>query len=151
MTAINQLSELANLSAGDLMVVFSTSNGDTRKVPLSTLLDFIAANQAVQPDKVTQYAAPSATGFSVQISDGADSIWLQLKPMGTYADGTIVLPTLANCIDKQEVLVNCTRAVSALTINGNGASVVGVPTILAANEFFRLRFDAITETWYRVG
>jgi hypothetical protein len=32
-----------------------------------------------------------------------------------------------------------------------GATVVGAPTSLAANDFFLLRFDAVTGTWYRVG
>ena len=39
-----------------------------------------------------------------------------------------------------------------LTINGNGATAVtGAPTALAANAFFRLRFDRATSSWYRVG
>jgi len=49
------------------------------------------------------------------------------------------------------VLVNCTQAVTTLTINGNGATVTGAPTTLAANAFFRLRFEAVAGVWYRVG
>jgi hypothetical protein len=76
---------------------------------------------------------------------------LILLPTGAFAAGTLVLPLLANCVDKQEVLVNCTQAVSSLTINGNGATVTGAPTSLSTNGFFRLRFDGLAKVWYRVG
>jgi hypothetical protein len=62
-----------------------------------------------------------------------------------------VLPLLANCVDKQEILVNCTQAITTLTVNGNGATVTGAPTTLSANGFFRLRFDGLANVWYRVG
>lgn len=115
------------------------------------LLAYIQANISAGDNKITQYAAPSATGFSVSITDGDDSIWLILTPGAGYAAGTIVLPALANCVDKQEILVNCTQAVTTLTITGNGATVTGAPTTLAANAFFTLRFDAVVDVWYRVG
>jgi hypothetical protein len=54
-------------------------------------------------------------------------------------------------LDKQEILVNTTQAITALTINANGATIVGAPTTLAAGGFFRLRFDGVLDTWYRVG
>jgi hypothetical protein len=47
--------------------------------------------------------------------------------------------------------VNTTQAVTALTVAGNGATVNGAPTTLAANGFFRIRFDAVLDVWYRVG
>ena len=121
------------------------------RVSMSDLLAYIQANISAGDNKITQYSAPSATGFSVSITDGSNSIWLVLTPVAGYADGTIVLPALANCVDKQEVLVNCTQIVTALTISGNGATVTGAPTTLAANAFFTLRFEDVTNTWYRVG
>ena len=102
----------------------------------------------------TQYAAPSASGFSVTIAPttAGDNVHLILTPTAGYAAGTIVLPPVANVIDKQEVLVNCTQQVTALTINGNGAvAVTGEPTSLGADDFFRLKYDATVQTWYRVG
>jgi hypothetical protein len=53
--------------------------------------------------------------------------------------------------DRQELLVNCTQAVTTLAVSGNGATVTGAPTTLAANAFFRLRFDQASSVWYRVG
>ena len=37
------------------------------------------------------------------------------------------------------------------TVAGNGSTVNGAPTTLAANSFFRLRFDGVFKAWYRVG
>ena len=160
MTQINQLSAVSSVSAGDQTVIFSTNNGDTRRVPMSVLLAYIQANLTIGSfaDYVSQYSAPSApsaTGFSVTVTDGKDdntNVHLILTPVADYAAGTIVLPPVASVVDKQEVLVNCTHAVTALTVDGNGATAVtGAPTALAANDFFRLKYDAPTKTWYRVG
>lgn len=151
MPTINQLSTTDSLSSGDLFPVYVSGDGDARKVSAGNLRDFVLANASVTDDKITQYAAPSATGFSVSVLNGPDSIWLILAPTGAFAAGTLVLPAVANCVDKQELLVNCTQAVTTLTVNGNGATVTGAPTTLAANGFFRLRFDALADVWYRVG
>lgn len=151
MPEINRLNAVDSLSDGDLLPVYLSSNGDARKASLSVLLAYLSGKLTASDDKLSQYAAPSATGFTVNINDDSDSVWLILTPTGTFAAGTIKLPTSTNCRDRQEILVNCTQAITALTINGNGATVTGAPTTLAANAFFRLRFDAVTSTWYRVG
>jgi hypothetical protein len=151
MPTINQLSAVSELSAGDLVAIFSTNNGDARKASLSVLASFIQSQITAADNKLTQYSAPSATGFTVNVEDGSDSVWLILTPVAGYATGTIKLPAVANAVDKQEVLINCTQLVTSLTVDGNGATVTGEPATLVANDFFRLRFDGVTETWYRVG
>ena len=151
MPQINQLASVDQISPGDQVPIFATNQGDARKASMSLLKTFFQEGATAADDKITQYAAPSATGFSVQVNNDADSVWLVLTPTAGFAAGTIVLPAVANCVDRQEVLVNCTQAVTTLTVSGNGATVTGAPTTLAANGFFRLRFDTITDTWYRVG
>ena len=151
MPTINQLNAVDSLSASDLVPVYSSNNGDARKASLSVIAAYVQSTITVADDKVTQYAAPSATAFTVQVNDDNQNVWLVLTPTGGFAAGTIKLPSLANTIDRQEVLVNCTQIVTTLTINGNGANVTGAPTTLAANAFFTLRFEAVTSTWYRVG
>jgi hypothetical protein len=147
MTNINQLSSLDTIQLGDLLAVWSTNNGDTRKASMSLLLSFMQANLTLPGSLTTQYAAPSATGFSVTVALG--DTWLLLTPTGTFAAGTIVLPTSA--ADKSEVSVNCTQIVTALTVSAGGTTVTGAPTTLAAaNAFFTMRFDAATNAWYRV-
>ncbi len=151
MPQINQLASVDQVQPGDQVPIYSSNNGDARKASLSLLKTFFQEGITAADDKITQYAAPSATGFSVQVNNDSDSIWLVLTPTAGFAAGTLVLPALGNCADRQEILVNCTQVVAALTVSGNGATVTGAPTSLAANGFFRLRFDDVTNTWYRVG
>lgn len=151
MPQINQLSSVSEVQAGDQIPVYSQNNGDARKASLSLLKQFFQQGITAADDKITQYAAPSATGFSVQVNDDSDSVWLILTPTAGFANGELVLPALDKAADRQEILVNCTQSVTTLAIDGNGATVTGAPTALTANEFFRLRFDAVLSTWYRVG
>jgi len=155
MPSINQLTRTDTVSAGDLVPVFSTDNGDARAAAMSVILAYITANLTATFDEyVTQYSSPNATGFNVAVTDGASNntnVHLILTPLAGYAAGTITLPAKASCVDKQEVLVNCTQSVTTFTVAGNGATVNGAPTTLAANAFFRLKYDTISSSWYRVG
>jgi hypothetical protein len=151
MTTINQLSAVDAVVSSDQVPIYSSTNGDARKASMSVIKDYVLSDATVADDKVTQYAAPAATGFTVTVNNSSDSVWLILTPLAGYAAGTITLPAVANCVDRQEVLVNTTQAVTTLTVSGNGATVIGAPTTLAANAFFRLRFDDVLNTWYRVG
>lgn len=152
MTTINQLSAVDAVVSSDQVPIYSSGQGDARKASMSVIKSFVLSGATTSDDKVTQYAAPTATGFSVTILDSSGtSVWLILTPLAGYAAGTLVLPAVANCVDRQEILVNCTQSVATLTINANGATVIGAPTTLAANAFFRLRFDDVLNTWYRVG
>lgn len=150
MPTINQLTAVDTVSGGDQVPIYAPNQGDARKASMTTIREFMQEG-LVTSGFVSQYAAPSATGFSVQITDGSDNIWLILTPVAGYAAGAIVLPALANCTDGQELLVNCTQSVGTLTVSGNGATVTGAPTSLAANGFFRLKFDDVANVWYRVG
>lgn len=151
---ISQLSSVDDLTASDLLAVWVAANSDTRKASLSTLLTFLQANLTAPGDDMTQYFAPAATGFSVTVTPSTDgeNVYLLMTPVAGYAAGTIVLPPVANCVDGQQVLVSTTQAVTTLTVSGNGATAVnGAPATMAANAFFRLRFDGVFQSWYRVG
>lgn len=134
-------------------------NGQDYRILSSSVLEYMQDN-LVFPSIAgggqfeTQYAAPSSSGFSVTIAPTTqgDNVHLILTPTAGYAAGTIVLPDVAEVADKQEVLVNCTQQVTALTVDGNGAvAVTGEPASLGADDFFRLKYDIITQTWFRVG
>jgi len=149
MATINQLNAADQLSGSDLLPLYSQANGDARKISLTNLLNWLETQQiATQDNKITQYAAP-LTGATVLLRDDQNSVWLILTPAGTIAALTLKLPLVSNCIDRQEILVNSTKVVTALTIDGNGSSVIGAP--IALNGFFRLRWYAVMKTWYRVG
>ena len=145
MANINQLSSTSTLESGDLIVIWSSNNGDSRKASLTLLTDYLQTALTQPGSLTTQYTAPSATGFSVTVSAG--DTWLLLTPTGAFAAGTIVLPTSVD--DKAEVSINSTQAISTLTVSA-AATVTGAPTTLAQNGFFTMRYDAVTAAWYRV-
>lgn len=155
MSTINQLSAVTQLSVSDLIPIFSTQNGDARKASIGALAAAIQALLTAPANSMaTQYFAPNATGFAVTISplENGENVYLLMTPTADFAAGTITLPPLANCADGQEVLVSSTHAVTTLTVAGNGATAVnGAPTALTANGFFRLRYDGVSQSWYRIG
>jgi len=146
MANINQLSTISTLQGGDLIPVWSTNNGDSRKASMTALAAYMQSALTLPGALATQYSAPSTTGFSVTISSG--DTWLVLTPTGTLSSGAIVLPTGAT--DKSIVSVNCTQIVTSLSVT-SGNTVTGAPTALAVNDFFTMRYDAATAAWYRVG
>lgn len=153
MTTINQLASVDKLSASDLVAIFSTQNGDARKASITVLAAAVQALMTAPGNLQTQYFAPNATGYNVLVApvqNGA-SVWLLMTPTVDFAAGTITLPALATVQDGQEVLVSSTHAVTALTVAGNGAVAVnGAPTSLVANDRFRLRYDGVSQSWYRI-
>ena len=149
--AIERLNQGA-ITAGAQVPFYDAANGGDARTSVTALAALLSTLLGTASLQLTQYAAPNATGFSVTVApqtNGA-SVWLLLTPLAGYAAGTIVLPAVALCQHGQELLVNTTQAVTTLTVSGNGATVNGAPTTLAANAFFRLKFDAVLGAWYRV-
>jgi hypothetical protein len=146
------LSQTTTISSSDWITLYKNDQGDFRGISFT---DLTAALQAAltlgRAEAVSQYAAPSTDPFTVAITDGDDDIHLMLTPTLGVANATITLPSVANVRDKQLVIVNCTQAIAALTVNGNGAlAVTGEPAAMLANEFFTLCYDLPTSTWYRI-
>ena len=149
-----QLTRTDMVNAGDLFVIYKTNAGDYRGIATQTLLDYLNANLTFPSGFATQYESPTASGFNIQIIDGDTSntnTHLILTPTGAFAAGTLTLPVVGSADDKQEFLFNSTQAITALTVAGGLASVIGAPTTIAANDFFRLKYDGVTNVWYRVG
>lgn len=150
--AIQNLTAATQVTTSDFIAIFSQQMGCDAKASMSVFLTWLET-QFPTTGLVTQYASPNATGFVVNVSaagDGAgQSVWLLITPLAGYASGAILLPPVAICFDQQELEVTCTQAVTALTVSGNGAVVNGAPTTLAANGIFKLRFDAVNQSWYR--
>lgn len=151
MATIDQLTAVDSVVSNDLVPIYSSSNGDARKASMTVISAYIKSLLSVNDNKTTQYSAPSATSFTVAVTNSSSSTWLVLTPTAGFAAGTITMPDVSVCTDKQELLVNCTQSITTLTINANGATVTGAPTTLAANAYFRLRYDLATKVWYRVG
>lgn len=155
MADINQLSSTDTLSAGDLLPVWKTNNGDTRKAAMSVLQAYMQNNLTFptatgQAQFVVQYASPVATGFTVTLPSNSNNQWLILSPTGAFAAGTITFPPIASLADNQEIIITSTQAITALTISGNGATVIGAPATVAQNGSYRFKYNLLGTAWYRL-
>lgn len=148
MTDLSKITRQDSFGSSDNVLVYSSSANDARLIPYT---DFVAALASTTNSNITQYSSPSSTGFSVAINDSYQNVWLILQPTGTLATGTLVLPSSVNVIDNQEIIVNSTNQVTTLTISGNGSTVTGAPSTIAANGYFKLKYNSTLTTWYRVG
>ena len=151
MSSINRMPTVAVVTGSDLVALFAASTSTDSAATLTVILTWLQGQLSSAGGYLTQYSAPNATGFSVTVAPvvTGGSVWLLLTPVAGYAAGTVVMP--ASPVDKQEVMVSCTQAVTTLTVSGNGSTVNGAPTTLAANGFFRLRYDGVFKAFYRVG
>lgn len=148
MPTINQLTAVDTVTASDLIPIWSSTVGDARKASAATLKTYLTGGVSVNDGLITQTASPAATAFNISVT--VAGTWLILTPVAVYATGTITLPFYSGVQGGQIVQVNCSQAVTALTVAGNGASVIGAPTALTANSFFTMRYRADTQAWYRV-
>jgi hypothetical protein len=152
MTDINQLSSTDTLTAGDLLPIWRANNSDTRKTSLTALQSFMQTNLTFSAGQfVVQYAAPAATSFTVALLANTNNQWLILTPLAAYAAGTITFPLLSTVADNQEILIFSTQAVTALTLSGNGATIVGAPAGISQNGALRFKFNSLASTWYVIG
>lgn len=153
MPTIDQLSQASSIGDADELALFSKANGDTRKVTAPQLADYLLQAIEGAPDETIYSLTTDGNSFTVAVlpATPGGSAWAIITLSIPAPAGTIFLPGIDDRAHGQEVLVTCTQAVAALTINGSGAAVAGAPASLAANGFFRMRFDSISSTWYRIG
>lgn len=150
MPYINQLPLLNQVSPGDQIPVFTPNNGDSRRLPIGALLQFFQQTFA-SPTLATNIFTPG-TGFNVAVpTPVAQQQWMLIQPAATLADGTITLPLNTQTPDGTEVLVTTTQQITAFTLAPNGAAqLYGVPTTLAAEDKFRVRYVQATNSWYAI-
>jgi hypothetical protein len=140
MPTINQLSGISQVSGGDLLPVYVSNNGDARKISISQLLQYFQQTFA-SPTMATSIFTPG-TGFNVAVpTPVSQQQWMLIQPAGTLAAGTVTLPLNTQTPDGTEILVTTTQQITAFTLAANGAAqLYGVPTTLAAQDNFRVRF-----------
>lgn len=148
--------KITDPQSNDLVMMWDNSRSGWSVCAWSDLFSLIQENlelpDAGIQEPLSQYSAPSATGFDIVVNDSNVDVHLIITPSGTFADGNIILPATGNVRDKQILIVNSTQEVTALTIDGNGAAGVhGAPTTLSANGYFTLKYDATVNAWYRIG
>lgn len=147
-----RLNTTDTLEAGDQVVLFRTKNGDYRAIPVDELINLITEKLAISeyiPPHV-QHFNPNGN-FSIEVENYPEGTYLYLNPLAGIETGEIKLPSLADVTDKQELSVTCSQQINNFTVTGNGSAVIGAPNALNATGFFKLRFDKLSGTWYRVG
>lgn len=150
MPTINQLPLLNTVSTGDQIPVYTPNNGDARRMPINALLQLFQ-QQFAAPTLSTQFATPG-TGFNVAVQTPvSQQQWLLIQPAGTLAAGTVTLPLNTQTPDGTEVLITTTQQITSFTLALNGAAAAyGAPSTLSAEDFFRVRYYANTNSWYRI-
>lgn len=155
MPTIGQLNQVSGLQPSDIIPLFVGMSQSTRRATLAQLMEFIneqlTANQSFE---TTQYAAPGANGFLVQViqpNTGNADVRLIINPLTDFAAGTIQLPIFTTALDGQSVTITTTKSIAALTIDLNGASAgFGMPPSLGANDSLKVTYDAPSASWYMV-
>jgi len=92
------------------------------------------------------YQTPS-TGFSITVGNNVER--LLLNPSGTLATGTIDMPAVP--VDRQRCRIASAQTITTLTMSGNGNTLTGALTTIAANGFAEWEYIASATTWFRVG
>lgn len=153
MTTINQLSQASALSDSDKLPVWQANQGDSRSISLLQVAAYVQASIEGDTDQTVYSINTSGSTFTAAILPASvgGSVWGQFSLSGAASAGTIILPGIDDRANGQEVLLTITQAVAALTVSGNGATVRGAPNSLSADGFFKLRFDSISTTWFRIG
>lgn len=153
MPTLSSLSRVDMIRDTDEVILYSPSQGDTRKASMPQVAAYVQAKTEGDPDE-TIYSVVSSGGAltvaALPVVAGA-GVWVQLNPASNVPSITIALPGVGDRAQDQEVLVTSTKTLASIAINGNGAVVRGAPTTLSADGFFTLRFDSLSTTWYRVG
>ena len=136
----------------DSVVLWSANNQDFRGVPVDLLIDKIQASikKVDYPPINIQHFNPNAD-FTLDIENHEVGTYLILNPSVSITTGSIKLPERYSVSDGQVLLVACAQQVNNLSVDGNNALVIGAPNALEANGFFKLKYDKLSNTWYRVG
>jgi hypothetical protein len=150
MPYINQLPLLMVASPGDQIPVYTPNNGDARRLPIGSLLQFFQENFASPTLSVNLYVP--GTGFNITApTPVSQQQWVLLQPAGALASGTVTLPLNTGVPDGTELLITTTQTITAFTIALNGAAAIyGNVSTLTAGSAVRYRFYQSTNSWYNI-
>jgi hypothetical protein len=150
MPYINQLPLLMVASPGDQIPVYTPNNGDARRLPIGSLLQFFQENFASPTLSVNLYVP--GTGFNITApTPVSQQQWILLQPAGALAYGTVTLPLNTGVPDGTELLITTTQTITAFTIALNGAAAIyGNVSTLTAGAAVRYRFYQSTNSWYNI-
>lgn len=99
-------------------------------------------------DDFVEDSQTPTTGFSITLTQNGNNHWLILTPAAALASGTITLVATAQAVDLQEVMITTTKQISSVTIAGNGGTVYGAPSVLAAESTYKAKYLASSSSWF---
>jgi hypothetical protein len=142
---------LLNDTVTDSTVFAGNESGQDYKYQAQSLVDYFNSKITETDTFQTQLAIPVNLG-STTIGAAGVSSWLIMNPAGTIATYAVTFPTVLTLVDNQEILITTTQEITSFSLFAPGASTVyGAPTTLAANAFFKMKYNQSTNCWYRVG
>ena len=142
-----------SLTAGDQVVIFRGNSTDYRVVPFDVLKDEILKDvptPTTAQTPIVQHYNPNGD-FTLIVENHAAGTYLVLNPSIGITTGAITLPSHDLVVDQQEILFSCTQQITNFSVNSGGAIVIGAPNAISATAFFKLKYDKLSDTWYRVG
>lgn len=148
-----RLNQTDHLELGDQLVVYKGNCTDFRALPYEVLVDLILDKIVISAPNQTptvQYFNPNSN-FTLSVENHPNGTYLLLNPSSGITTGAIELPDSFEVIDKQVIIFSCSQQIANFTVNGNGAAVIGEPSAIAATGFFKLQYDKLSGTWYRLG
>lgn len=148
-----RLNTADSLMTGDQFVIYRGNCTDFRALPQEVLKEWIQAfipTQVSQGVPLVQHYNPNGD-FNLVVENHAQGTYLLLNPSIGINNGTLTLPDNSEVVDQQQILFSCSQQITNLSINGNGAIVIGAPNAISATAFFKLQYDKLSGTWYRVG
>jgi Major tropism determinant N-terminal domain len=130
---------------GTYMSFYATPNGTTSITEVLRALGTQIEFKVAQADQSKVDDVP-VTGFSWTIGNNCST--LLLKPAGTLATGTVIMP--AAPVDGQIARVLSSQTITSLTVSpSSGQSVVGAPSTTGPSAPFSMIYDLASTTWYR--
>jgi hypothetical protein len=149
-TSAAEISKLAGIEAG--------ATTDQTGAEIKSLYEGEANTNAFTDAEKTKLAAigtvksslTPTTGFSETVTQDSADKWVVLNPAGALASGTITLVAPGSATDGQEITISTTKMVNSITINGNGGTVYGAPSALAAESSYKFKFDSNLSSWFNV-
>lgn len=149
MVGINELTRVTDPASGDVFPVWSQSEGENRGVSLSQITAYLQNNLSFLGAVETLRNFAPATGETITVDIGDfRNLWIALAPSGTLATLTIDITGVPESL--QEISVSTSAAITALTFTAD-QSIQGAAGAMAANGFFRLKYDGVNSIWRRVG
>lgn len=148
-----RLNTADSLMMGDQFVIYRGNCADFRALPQEVLKDWIQEFIPTPPSQgvpLVQHYNPNGD-FNLVVENHAQGTYLLLNPSIGINNGTLTLPDNSEVVDQQQILFSCSQQITNLSINGNGAIVIGAPNAISATAFFKLQYDKLSGTWYRVG